>query len=68
MAIVRIAAFFASVIGLGPFEVPQAHTNSITGGIINANPDEHRAPINEMNAFNAGTTSAKESENSKVRN
>lgn len=53
--------FFVSTNPLGPFDVPHADTNSISGGKINANPDEHKAPINEMNAFNAGTSSARES-------
>lgn len=47
---------------VGPSAVPHALTNSITGGKIKANPDEQSAPISEMNAFNAGTTSANESE------
>lgn len=58
--------FFMSVNPLGPFDVPHAYTNSITGGNINAKPDEHNAPINEMNAFNAGTSSANESENIQI--
>lgn len=45
---------------LGPSGVPQAQTNSITGGNTNANPDEQRAPISEMNESNAGTFSATE--------
>lgn len=44
-----------------PFEEFHAHTMSTNGGKINANADEHNAPINEINAFNAGTTSANES-------
>lgn len=46
---------------LGPSGVPQAVTISIITGNINANADEQRAPSNEMNAFNTGTTSANES-------
>lgn len=53
--------FFASNSELGPFGVAHAQTNSISGGNINANPDEHSAPISEMNALSAGTTSATES-------
>lgn len=59
----RIKLFLASTDPLGPSDEPHAQTNSIIGGKINANPDEQRAPINEMNAFNAGTTSARESGN-----
>lgn len=58
--------FFASVNPLGPFDVPHADTNSITGGKINAKPDEHKAPINEMNAFSAGTSSANESKSNQI--
>lgn len=54
-------AFFVSIGQLVPFDVPHAHTTSITTGTINAKPVEQRAPINEMNAFRQGTTSAKES-------
>lgn len=63
IAKVRMMVFLVSNPLLGPLDVPYATTNSIIAGKINANPDEQRAPINEMNAFNAGTTSAKESEN-----
>lgn len=58
-----IIAFLPVTSLLGPSGVPQAHTISITTGKTNANADEHRAPSNEMNAFNTGTISAKESAN-----
>lgn len=57
----RITEFLPRRNLLGPSDVPHAVTNSITGGKIKANPDEQRAPISEMNAFRAGTTSANES-------
>lgn len=60
-ATTMIKQFLVSTNPLGPFDVPHAKTNSITGGKINAKPDEQSAPINEMNAFRAGTSSAKES-------
>lgn len=63
IAMRRIRPFFTSINKPGLLDDPNAQTISITGGKIKANPDEHRAPINEMNAFNAGTTSAKESKN-----
>lgn len=59
---IRIKQFFPIIKPLGLLDVPHEHTNSITGGKINAKPDEQSAPINEMNAFSAGTTSAKESD------
>lgn len=62
-----IKQFFVSTNLLGPFDVPHAKTNSITGGKINAKPDEQRAPINEMNEFRAGTSSAKESVKTKTK-
>lgn len=53
--------FFPMTSLLGPSGVPQAVTISIITGNTNANADEQRAPSNEMNAFNTGTTSANES-------
>lgn len=64
-ATIMIKQFFVSTKPLGPFDVPHSKTNSITGGKISAKPDEQRAPINEMNAFKAGISSAKESVNTK---
>lgn len=64
MAKIIITQFLLIINPLGLSDVPPyAHTNSITGGRIMAKPVEQRAPISEMKAFKAGTTSAKESEN-----
>lgn len=60
-ATIKIMKFLTSIILVGPSTVAYADTNSITGGNINASPDEHRAPINEINEFKTGTTSANES-------
>lgn len=57
----KIQKFFAMFQILMPFDEFHAHTISTSGGNINANADEHNAPISEINAFNAGTTSANES-------
>lgn len=57
----RMMQFLQRTNLLGPSVEPHALTNSISGGKTNANPDEQRAPISEMNAFNAGTISAIES-------
>lgn len=61
-ATTRIIQFLPSKNLPGPSVEPHALTNSITGGNIKANPDEQSAPIREMKAFRAGTTSANESE------
>lgn len=61
-ATTRITQFLPSINLFGDSDEPHALTSSITGGKIRANPDEQSAPISEMNAFKAGTTSANESE------
>lgn len=58
MATIIMTQFFVSIEVLGPSGVPHAHTNWITGGKINANADEHNAPINERKKFSFGTISA----------
>lgn len=49
--------FFINIMALGPLDVLQAQTNSITGGKTKANADEHSAPINERKWSNFGTIS-----------
>lgn len=61
IATIMMMLFFPMTTLLGPSGVPQAVTISIITGNTNANADEQRAPSNEMNAFNTGTTSANES-------
>lgn len=67
-ATIMMRLFLPMTTLLGPSGVPQAVTISIITGNINANADEQRAPSNEMNAFNTGTTSANESAKLKKKN
>lgn len=50
--------FLAIRNALGPSGVPQARTNWINGGNINANAVLHNAPTSDMKMFKCGTNSA----------